>query len=182
MDHKLRDLILKEDLENLESYLRANPSFDKKDSLGTSPSIFSIMEKKTRVFELLIKHGVVYIEDCLKTAAWTGQIELIDKIISKGAKDIDEALCVAAQAGKTEVVKYLISKHRADPKKASFQNSPLLSHAVLSNELALVKFLVEDMGVDVTLTDELNIKPTDLAQACGFKEISEYLYKTETGS
>lgn len=182
MESKIRELIIKEDLPNLEKYLRENPSFDQKNSLGVSPSIFAIMEKKPKVFEMLIGFKISYLEDCLKTAAWTGQIELIDKIIQKGAKGLDEALCVAAQAGKIEVIKHLIDKHHANPQKAFFQGSPLLSHAVLSDNLDLIVYLIEDKGVDLTALDDLGMKPTDLALACGYKEISDYLYAKETDS
>ena len=52
---------------------------------------------------------------------------------------------------------------------------------MLSNNLDLIVYLIEDKGVDFATLDDLGMKLTDLALACGYKEISDYLYRKETG-
>lgn len=84
---------------------------------------------------------------------------------------------VAAETGNLEVVKYIVEYSRASMNVTDKKHRNILHYGTISGNPALVRYLVERVGMSPVSGDCDLITPYDIAHQSGFKEIEAFFEK-----
>lgn len=124
----------------------------------------------------------------LEQAIEAQDLEQVIKILTENPSCIDEKtgdhipLCLyAAQAGGFPIVKYIVEYSRASMNTVDEENRNILHYAAGTGDVALNRYLVERVGMDITAGDRNLVTPYQIAWENGHRELLSY-YEKQVGT
>ena len=110
-----------------------------------------------------------------------GDLPQVKYLIEETNIDKDKQYCngytsifSASEHGQVEVCEYLLSQG-VSLKSTDNHGNSILHYAIRSCQLPIVKYLLENLGIDINITNDKNETPLHLSCEKGHEEISHYL-------
>ena len=176
------------DLERVKLLIEKGADVNIQNGDGNTAIFYAALNSNLEIVQYLIENGADITitnksrKDFIHYAARSGNLELVQWLVNQGisVSEYNGALHNAVASGNLELVKWLVA-HGADV-NSYFLNDSVLAYAIECSNMDIMRYLVEQEGVDVNASTHKRIYYPALEEAVKHNNFESVKFLVEHGA